>query len=172
MIVSVIGLGYIGLPTAALIASNGIKVVGVDVNQHVVRTINKGKIHIIEPDLDTLVQSAVQSGCLRATIEIEKSDVFIIAVPTPFKEDHEPDLSYIKFAAKTLATVLEKGNLVILESTSPVGTTEKLTQWISEERPDLSFPDYLINSEADVAIAHCPETVSYTHLTLPTKRIV
>jgi UDP-N-acetyl-D-mannosaminuronic acid dehydrogenase len=159
MIVSVIGLGYIGLPTAALIASKGIKVVGVDLNQHVVRTINKGKIHIIEPDLDTLVQSAVQSGCLRATIEIEKSDVFIIAVPTPFKGDHEPDLSYIKFAAKTLATVLEKGNLVILESTSPVGTTEKLTQWISEERPDLSFPDYLINSEADVALAHCPERV-------------
>ena len=159
MNVTVIGLGYIGLPTAALIASKGIKVVGVDVNQHVVSTINKGKIHIIEPDLDILVQSSVQSGNLRATTEPEKADIFIIAVPTPFKGNHEPDLSYIKSAAKSIAMVLEKGNLVILESTSPVGTTEKLTKWISEERSDLSFPEYSINNEVDVAISHCPERV-------------
>ena len=159
MNVTVIGLGYIGLPTAALIASKGIKVVGVDVSQHVVSTINKGKIHIIEPDLDILVQSSVQSGNLRATTEPEKADIFIIAVPTPFKGNHEPDLSYIKSAAKSIAMVLEKGNLVILESTSPVGTTEKLTKWISEERSDLSFPEYSINSEVDVAISHCPERV-------------
>ena len=153
MNVTVIGLGYIGLPTAALIASKGIKVVGVDVSQHVVSTINKGKIHIIEPDLDILVQSSVQSGNLRATTEPEKADIFIIAVPTPFKGNHEPDLSYIKSAAKSIAMVLEKGNLVILESTSPVGTTEKLTKWISEERSDLSFPEYSINNEVDVAVS-------------------
>ena len=143
MNVTVIGLGYIGLPTAALIASRGIKVVGVDVNQHIVSTINKGKIHIIEPDLDILVQSSVQSGNLRATIEPEKADVFIIAVPTPFKGNHEPDLSYIKSAAKSISIVLEKGNLVILESTSPVGTTEKLAKWMLKTMP--SKADLIIN---------------------------
>ncbi|MDP6641617.1 MAG: UDP-N-acetyl-D-mannosamine dehydrogenase [Nitrososphaerales archaeon] len=159
MIVAVIGLGYIGLPTAALIASKGIKVVGVDVNQNVVNTINEGKIHIVEPDLDILVQSSVQSGNLRATTETEKADVFIVAVPTPFQGDHEPDLSYIKSAAKAITPVLEKNNLVILESTSPVGTTEKLMEWMSEERPDLSFPEFGISSKVDVALAHCPERV-------------
>ena len=159
MIVAVIGLGYIGLPTAALIASKGVKVVGVDVNQHVVNTINEGKIHIVEPDLDVLVQSSVRSGNLRATTETKKADIFIVAVPTPFQGDHKPDLSYIKSTAKAIAPVLGKGNLVILESTSPVGTTEKLTEWISEERPDLSFPEFGINRIADVALAHCPERV-------------
>ncbi len=159
MIVTVIGLGYIGLPTAALIASKGIKVVGVDVNHHIVNTINKGKIHIVEPDLDILVRSSVQSGNLRATTETEKADIFIVAVPTPFQGDHKPDLSYIKSTAKAIAPVLGKGNLVILESTSPVGTTEKLTEWMSEERPDLSFPEFGINRIADVALAHCPERV-------------
>ena len=159
MIVAVIGLGYIGLPTAALIASKGIKVVGVDVNHHVVSIINQGKIHIVEPDLDILVQSSVQSGNLRATTETEKADVFIVAVPTPFQENHEPNLSYIKSAAKAIAPVLRKGNLVILESTSPVGTTEKLTQWMSEGRSDLSFPEFGISSIFDVAVAYCPERV-------------
>ena len=159
MIVAVIGLGYIGLPTAALIASKGVKVVGIDVNKQVVNTINQGKIHIIEPDLDILVQSSVQSGNLRITTETEKADVFIIAVPTPFQGDHEPDLSYIESAAKAIAPLLEKGNLVILESTSPVGTTEKLKEWMSEERPDLSFPEFGISNKVDVAVAHCPERV-------------
>ena len=159
MIVAVIGLGYIGLPTAALIASKGVKVVGVDVNHHVVSIINQGKIHIVEPDLDILVQSSVQSGNLRATTETEKADVFIVAVPTPLQGNHEPDLSYIKSAAKAIAPVLRKGNLVILESTSPVGTTEKLKEWMSEERPDLSFPEFGISSKVDVAVAHCPERV-------------
>jgi len=159
MIVAVIGLGYIGLPTAALIASKGVKVVGIDVNKQVVNTINQGKIHIIEPDLDILVQSSVQSGNLRITTETEKADVFIIAVPTPFQGDHEPDLSYIESAAKAIAPLLEKGNLVILESTSPVGTTEKLMEWMSEERTDLSFPEFGISNIVDVAVAHCPERV-------------
>ena len=159
MIVAVIGLGYIGLPTAALIASKGIKVIGVDVNHHVVSIINQGKIHIVEPNLDILVQSSVQSGNLRATTETEKADVFIVAVPTPFQGDHKPDLSYIKSAAKAIAPFLGKGSLVILESTSPVGTTEKLTQWMSEGRSDLSFPEFGISSIFDVAVAYCPERV-------------
>ena len=159
MIVAVIGLGYIGLPTAALIASKRVKVVGVDVNKQVVNTINQGKIHIVEPDLDKLVQSSVESGNLRTTTETEKADVFIIAVPTPFQGDHKPDLSCIEFAVKAIAPVLEKGNLVILESTSPVGTTEKLTQWMSEGRSDLSFPEFGISSIFDVAVAYCPERV-------------
>ena len=159
MIVAVIGLGYIGLPTAALIASKGVKVVGVDVNHHVVSIINQGKIHIVEPDLDILVQSSVQSGNLRATTETEKADVFIIAVPTPLQGNHEPDLSYIKSSAKAIAPVLGKGNLVILESTSPVGTTENLMEWMREERPDLSFPQFCNNSTVDVSVAHCPERV-------------
>ena len=159
MIVAVIGLGYIGLPTAALIASKGIKVVGVDVNHHVVNTINEGKIHIVEPDLDILVRSSVQSGNLRATTETEKADIFIVTVPTPFQGDHKPDLSYIISAAKAITPVLEKGNLVILESTSPVGTTEKLMEWMREERPDLFFPEFGSNSIVDVSVAHCPERV-------------
>lgn len=138
--VSVIGLGYIGLPTAAVLASRGLDVVGVDVNAHAVDTINKGEIHIVEPDLDIVVRSAVMTGKLKATLTAESADAFLVAVPTPFKGDnHEPDLSYIEAAAKTIAPVLAKGNLVVLESTSPVGTTEKLAQWLAEARPDLRF---------------------------------
>jgi len=156
--VSVVGLGYIGLPTAAVIASRGVEVVGVDVSQHAVDTINQGKIHIVEPDLDMLVQSAVTTGKLRATIEPEPADVFLIAVPTPFSEGFKPDVSYIETAVKKIAPVLQKGNLVILESTSPVGTTEKISEWMSEIRADLSFPHQ--NSEqADIHVAHCPERV-------------
>ena len=160
MIVSIIGLGYIGLPTAAVLASKDIKVVGVDVSQHVVDTINQGKIHIIEPGLDALVREAVQKNHLKAVINPEKADVFMIAVPTPFKGNHEPDLSYIRLAAKAIAPVLEKGNLVILESTSPVGATEKMMTWMREERLDLSFPEFGNNNFiADIAVAHCPERV-------------
>jgi UDP-N-acetyl-D-mannosaminuronic acid dehydrogenase len=160
MIVSIIGLGYIGLPTAAVLASKDIKVVGVDVSQYVVDTINQGKIHITEPGLDALVREAVQKNHLKAVINPEKADVFMIAVPTPFKGNHEPDLSYIRLAAKAIAPVLEKGNLVILESTSPVGATEKMMTWMREERLDLSFPEFGNNNFiADIAVAHCPERV-------------
>jgi UDP-N-acetyl-D-mannosaminuronic acid dehydrogenase len=163
--VSVIGLGYIGLPTAAVLASRQIEVVGVDVNQHAVDTINQGKIHIVEPELDIIVQAVVQTGHLRATIAPEKADCFMVAVPTPFKEDHIPDLSYIELATKSFAPVLEKGNLVILESTSPVGTTEKMMGWMQEVRPDLIFPVLGNNhNDADISVAHCPERVLPGHV--------
>jgi|TARA_R110001583_G_scaffold192713_1_gene359594 UDP-N-acetyl-D-mannosaminuronic acid dehydrogenase len=156
--VSVIGLGYIGLPTAAVLASRGLEVVGVDVNQQAVDTINEGRIHIVEPDLDIVVRGVVTTGNLRATTIPEPAEAFMIAVPTPFKEGHAPDLKYIEAAAKAIAPVLEKGNLVILESTSPVGATEKLSAWLKEARPDLTFPQDLGDS-ADIKIAHCPERV-------------
>ena len=165
MIVSVIGMGYIGLPTAAVIASKGVRVVGIDVNQHVVNTINKGEIHIVEPQLDILVQKAVKNNFLKAVVNPEKADVFMVAVPTPFKDDYKPDLSYIQSAAKAISPVLEKGNLIILESTSPVGTTEKMLEWIKKERPDLSFPEFGVdNTEVDISIAHCPERVLPGHV--------
>tara|TARA_B110000008_G_scaffold193191_1_gene191883 strand:- start:1291 stop:2541 length:1251 start_codon:yes stop_codon:yes gene_type:complete len=158
--ISVIGLGYIGLPTSAVLAASDIDVIGVDTDQDVVDIINQGEIHIVEPDLDTLVKSTVKLGRLRATKKPEKANVFMIAVPTPFKGDHEPDLSFIKSAAKAIAKVLEKGNLVILESTSPVGATEKLREWMKEERPDLAFPCFRNNSSKfDISIAYCPERV-------------
>ncbi|MGZ9898566.1 UDP-N-acetyl-D-mannosamine dehydrogenase [Shewanella gaetbuli] len=156
--VSVIGLGYIGLPTAAVVASRGIKVVGVDVNQQAVDTINEGNIHIVEPDLDIVVRGVVTTGNLRATTIPEPAEAFMIAVPTPFKEGNAPDLKYIEAAAKAIAPVLEKGNLVILESTSPVGATEKLSAWLKEARPDLSFPQDA-GDIADIKVAHCPERV-------------
>ena len=160
MIISVIGLGYIGLPTAAILASTKVSVIGVDVNEKVVDTINKGEIHIIEPELDALVHSAVKNGNLRATSKPEKSDVFMLAVPTPFKANYKPDLSYIESACRAIAPVLKQGNLVILESTSPVGTTEKMIDWLSAERPDLSFPEFGSDKfSADISIAHCPERV-------------
>lgn len=160
--ISVIGLGYIGLPTAAVIASRGIEVVGVEINQSAVDTINAGQIHIVEPDLDIVVKSVVSTGNLRATTTVEPAQAFMIAVPTPFKhgedDSHSPDLSYIESAAKAIAPVLEKGNLVILESTSPVGATEKLSGWLKEQRPDLTFPQD-VGDQADINVAHCPERV-------------
>jgi UDP-N-acetyl-D-mannosaminuronic acid dehydrogenase len=156
--ISMIGLGYIGLPTATLFASRKKKVIGVDINQHAVDTINQGKIHIVEPDLDMLVQAAVASGYLRATTVPEPADAFLIAVPTPFTDGHKPDLNCVRAAAQAIAPVLSKDNLVILESTSPVGTTEKLAQWLAEARPDLSFPQQA-GEAADVQIAYCPERV-------------
>lgn len=157
--ICVIGLGYIGLPTAAVFASRKVKVVGVDINKHAVDTINQGKIHIVEPDLDILVHSVVNDGFLKASMLPEEADAFIIAVPTPFKGDnHEPNLDYIKAASKSVAKVLKKGNLVILESTSPVGATEQMARWIAEERMDLTFP-HQCGETSDIKIAHCPERV-------------
>ncbi len=167
--ISVIGLGYIGLPTAAVFASRKINVIGVDVNQHAVDTINRGEIHIVEPDLDMVVHAAVTEGYLRATTTPEAADAFLIAVPTPFTESPvgaspagdktpNPDLSYIEAASKAIAPVLKPGNLVILESTSPVGATEQMAEWLAEARPDLTFPQS--HGEAsDIRIAHCPERV-------------
>ncbi|WP_462147793.1 UDP-N-acetyl-D-mannosamine dehydrogenase [Pseudoalteromonas gelatinilytica] len=161
--VSVVGLGYIGLPTAAVIASRGINVIGVDVSQHAVDTINAGNVHIVEPDLDIVVRSAVKAGYLKAVTKPEKAEAFMVAVPTPFKDNYEADLSYIESAAKSIAPVLEKGNLVILESTSPVGATEELAKWLAEARPDLTFPQTAGN-QADINIAHCPERVLPGHV--------
>jgi UDP-N-acetyl-D-mannosaminuronic acid dehydrogenase len=161
---SVIGLGYIGLPTAAVFASRKIKVVGVDVNQKAVDIINQGKIHIVEPDLDIAVHAAVTEGYLKATTRPEPADAFIVAVPTPFKGDnHEPDLSYIEVASNAIAPVLQKGNLVILESTSPVGATEQMAAWLSAARPDLTFPQ-THGEDSDIRIAHCPERVLPGHV--------
>ena len=156
--VSVIGLGYIGLPTAAVFASRKKNVIGIDVNKKAVETINRGEIHIVEPDLDIVVRAAVTEGYLRATLTPEPADAFLIAVPTPFKGDHVPDLSYIEAACKSIAPVLATGNLVVLESTSPVGATEQISAWLAEARPDLSFPQQT-GEHSDVRIAHCPERV-------------
>lgn len=161
--VSMIGLGYIGLPTATVIASKGIQVFGVDIRQHVVDTINRGQIHIIEPDLDELVHRVVKDGLLVAGTAPQPADVFMIAVPTPFKGDYEPDMSYVHAAAKAIAPVLAAGNLVILESTSPVGATEQLAGWLAEERPDLTFPQQA-GDAAQVQLAYCPERVLPGHV--------
>jgi len=161
--ISVIGLGYIGLPTAAVFASRKVQVIGVDVNQHAVDTINRGQIHIVEPDLDMVVHAAVTEGYLRATTQPEPADAFLIAVPTPFKGDHEPDLGYIESASKAIAPVLKKGDLVILESTSPVGATEQMAAWLAEARPDLSFPQ-THGEDSDIRVAHCPERVLPGHV--------
>ncbi len=145
-----IGLGYIGLPTSALIASKGTKVLGVDINQNIVKTINKGKIHIVEPDLENIVYLAVQNGNLKASIKPEPASVYLIVVPTPFKENHEPDISYIEDATKGIIPILKKSDLYIIESTSPVGTTEKMMDLIYSTRPEL---------KDEIFIAYCPERV-------------
>lgn len=160
--ISVVGLGYIGLPTAAVIASRRKQVIGVDISQRAVDTINRGEIHIVEPELDMVVRGVVHEGYLRATTTPEPADAFLIAVPTPFKreadKEHVPNLNYIRAASQSIAAVLKKGDLVILESTSPVGTTERMESWLAEERPDLTFPSQ--HGEAsDIRIAHCPERV-------------
>ncbi|MEB6536685.1 UDP-N-acetyl-D-mannosamine dehydrogenase [Pantoea stewartii] len=155
--ISVIGLGYIGLPTAAVFASMGKKVVGVDINARAVDTINRGAIHIVEPDLEQVVQAAVARGDLRATTQPEAADAFLIAVPTPFQADRQPDLRFVQAAAISIAPVLKKGDLVILESTSPVGSTEQMAEWLAAARPDLRFPQQ--GDEPDVFIAYCPERV-------------
>jgi len=156
--VAVIGLGYIGLPTAAVIARSGMTVLGIDVSAHVVETVNSGRIHIEEVDLDGLVQGVVARGTLRASTTIEPADIFVIAVPTPFGENHAPDVSYVLAAARSIAPVLKSGDLIVLESTSPVGTTEQVRDAIAALRPDLKMP-HAGNGAADVAIAYCPERV-------------
>jgi len=144
-------------------ASRGLQVLGLDVNQKAVDTINSGGVHIVEPDLDIVVRSVVTTGNLRATTSAEPADAFLIAVPTPFKDGHSPDLSFIESAAKAIAPLLEKGNLVVLESTSPVGTTETLAGWLGDLREDLSFPNQKGN-DSDVQLAYCPERVLPGHV--------
>lgn len=162
--ISVIGLGYIGLPTAAMFASKNMTVYGVDVNQPVVDTINSGQIHIVEPNLLDAVKHAVENGQLKAGVTPKPADAFIVAVPTPFKKDTandavpQPDLSYVHKAAISIAPVLKSGDLIILESTSPVGATEKMADWLSELRPDLNFPQHH-GEKTDIHIAYCPERV-------------
>lgn len=161
----VVGLGYIGLPTASMLATKGHQVLGVDVNSKAVETINQGKIHIVEPDLDILVKSAVNSGNLKASLVPEPADVFILAVPTPFKKSGDefktPDISYIEAATRSIAPFIQLGNLVILESTSPVGTTERIRDILADERPDLlgSTPH-----TPSIFVAHCPERVLPGHI--------
>jgi UDP-N-acetyl-D-mannosaminuronic acid dehydrogenase len=154
---SVIGLGYVGLPTAAVFASRGLDVVGIDSNAAVVEMINRGEVHIVEPDLDKLVRDTVADGKLRAATEPEAADAFIIAVPTPFTDDHKPDLSYLMAAAESLVTVLKKGDLIVIESTVPVGTTQSISERLSKLCPGLSFPHQ--TDDADIHIAHSPERV-------------
>ncbi|MGJ3649391.1 UDP-N-acetyl-D-mannosamine dehydrogenase [Sphingomonas sp. GlSt437] len=156
--VVVMGLGYIGLPTAALIARTGIEVVGVDVTQAIVDTVNSGKVHIEEVDLDGLVSGVVARGTLRASTLIEQADVFVIAVPTPFGDNHTPNIGYVLQAATTVAAALKPGDTVILESTSPVGTTEKVRDLLGQLRPDLKMPGQT-GETPDIAIAYCPERV-------------
>lgn len=150
-----------------MFASRKKKVIGVDVNQYAVDTINRGEIHIVEPDLDMIVHAAVTEGYLKATIKPESADAFLIAVPTPFKNNDstipEPDLSYIQKASEAIAPVLKKGDLVILESTSPVGATEQMAEWLAQARPDLTFPQSG-GDNADINIAHCPERVLPGHV--------
>lgn len=162
----VIGLGYIGLPTASLLASKGYEVLGVDVKADVIATINAGRIHIREPELDVLVKSAVQSGHLTAATEPAKADVYIIAVPTPFMEGNKPDLSFVERATRRVAAELKGGELIILESTSPVGTTERVARWVAEERPDLRLPEAGAETadESAIRVAHCPERVLPGHI--------
>lgn len=145
-----IGLGYIGLPTSALIANSGISVHGVDISQHVVDTINAGKIHIVEPDLDKAVAKAVADGFLHAGTQAVEADTYLVVVPTPFKGDHQPDISYVQAATDGIIPLLKEGDLYIIESTSPVGTTEKMMNLIFSKRPEL---------EGKIYLAYCPERV-------------
>lgn len=148
--VVMIGLGYIGLPTAALIASNGVNVHGVDINPKVVETINRGEIHIVEPELDEAVAKAVKEGFLKADVKAVEANNYLIVVPTPFKDKNEPDISFVEAATRGILPLLKKGDLYIIESTSPVGTTEKMMDLIYSERPELKDSLY---------IAYCPERV-------------
>src|SRR5215475_2416032 len=157
--VCVVGLGYIGLPTAATLASRGVDVIGVDINPRVVDAVNAGQPYFSEPDLDMLLRAATTLRKLRATLQPEAADAFIIAVPTPFHEDRSPNLDYIERAADAIAPVLVTGNVVILESSSPVGTTERLAHRLAHLRPDLRFPPAQGLERIDVHVAHCPERV-------------
>ena len=156
--IAIIGLGYIGLPTSAAIAMQGVQVKGVDVNQKTVDAINVGRAPIVEPDLDAAVAGVHARGLLTASTEVPEADAFVIAVPTPFSEGHQPDLSYVRAAALAIAPKLRGGEVVILESTSPPGTTRLVSEWMAEARPDLKFPHHSYDTP-DVHVAHCPERV-------------
>jgi UDP-N-acetyl-D-mannosaminuronic acid dehydrogenase len=156
--VVVIGLGYIGLPTAALIASRGTRVTGVDIDEEVVRKVSSGTVHVAEPDLDGLVQKVVNSGVLKAATRPEPADVFIIAVPTPIDGDKRPDLTCVMAATDSIVDLLRPGNLVILESTSPIGTTEEIARRIAQQRPDLAIGQ-TDPTTPGVSVAYCPERV-------------
>ena len=156
--IAVIGLGYVGLPSATVFAASGLEVLGVDVNAQAVETINSGRAHIVEPGLDDLLDQVVKSGSLRASVTPEPADVFVIAVPTPFADGFKPDLRFVEQAARGIAPLLAKGNLVVLESTSPVGATEQLAGWIAELRSDLTVPE-LDGAAGDIHIAYCPERI-------------
>lgn len=158
--VCVVGLGYVGLPTAAILASRGIMVTGVDVNMETVKSINNGKPHIVEPDLDMIVHGAVSAGKLVARTEPVSADAFILAVPTPFDKDRRPDLGHLQDATLSIAKTLKKGDLVIVESTVPVGATAQVANWLGEARLDLRMPcDDDPQADHDVCIAHSPERV-------------
>lgn len=150
MKVCFMGLGYIGLPTSIIAAKHGVKVVGVDINPQVVEMTNQGRLHIIEPGMKEMLQEVVNNGCLHASNTPEVSDAYFIVVPTPFKGDHEPDISYVESATRMVLPLLKQGDLYIIESTSPVGTTEKMAELIYTERPELKDKVY---------IAYCPERV-------------
>lgn len=158
--VCVVGLGYIGLPVASMLASRGHNVVGYDVNPKAVDSVNKGQAHFFEPDLDMLLKAAVSTERLRASTTVVEADYFVIAVPTPFRADHQPDLSYVDAATQSIAPFLKVGSTVVLESTSPVGTTERIAAQLASARPDLRFPTYKDTAgDYDIAIAHCPERI-------------
>lgn len=157
--VAVIGLGYIGLPTAALLASYGWNVCGVDVSERVVETVNAGGVHIEERDLDKLVHDAITAKTLVASTEVPTASFYMIAVPTPLGDNNAPDISYVEAAARAIAPKILPGACVIVESTSPVGTTERVAEIIAEARPDLVVPRDGSNEEADIALAYCPERV-------------
>ena len=157
--VCVVGLGYIGLPTAATLASRGIEVIGIDINPRVVEAVNAGQPYFSEPDLDMLLRAATTLGKLRATSRPEPADAFVIAVPTPFHADRSPNLDHIDLAGDAIAPLLVAGNVVILESTSPVGTTARLAKRLARLRPDLRFPPARHSEPLDIHVAHCPERV-------------
>jgi len=148
--IAIIGLGYIGLPTAAVAADHGLHVLGIDVNPTVVDTINSGQIHIVEPELDRVVKRVVEKGLFKASTKPEQADVFLIVVPTPFRQNHRPDISYVESATHAIIPLLKEGDCYIIESTSPVGTTEKMADLIWKNRPELKDKIY---------IAYCPERV-------------
>jgi UDP-N-acetyl-D-mannosaminuronic acid dehydrogenase len=160
--VSVIGLGYVGLPTAATVAARGVPVIGVDINEAAVSTINSGSSHILETDLDVILQGVVATGKLKAITRPEPADVFVITVPTPVRADKRADLGAVEAAFRSITPALRKGTLVILESTSPVGTTERMTAMLEGLRPDLTFP-LKAPERSDVMVAYCPERILPGH---------
>lgn len=155
--VCVLGLGYIGLPLAATLATRGVDLIGVDIDEGVVAAIEAGRSHFAEPDLDMLVQAAIKTGRLTATTRPQPADAYVIAVPTPLRSDCAADLSAVEAACRSLAPVLTKGALVVVESTCPIGTTEQVCRWLGEERPDLAAPSQ--DAPGDYAVAYCPERI-------------